>query len=164
MKKILLTLATLWIMATPNAKAKEINTTVDAKKNLVEVLSKKQVQSGKEQKTISFGDAKSQQEIFDNAMKNEKMKELIKQYWQKEVEKVMKEIMTNEDTLSIIEELLKDEKAQKAIEEWNEEELRKIIETTTNYHYKWNLYLMCLALSIIVNLYLRPRILNKEDK
>jgi len=131
MKKRLLTLWVAWLLAwSPNTHAQIDSTKAEINKDLVEIVSKEQKTSKNQVKTITFEDAKKQQEqrqFFEKIMENKRIQDLIEEYWQEEVEEMVNQIITSDDTQSIIEDALKDEKFQKALEDGNEEEVAKLV-------------------------------------
>lgn len=129
MKKKLLALWVAWLLAwSPNAHAQIDSTKVETNKNLIEAVAKEKTSTDSSVKVINFEDAKRQQELFEKVMKNEKIQELIDEYWQEEVEEMVNQIIANEDIQSVIEDALKDEKIQKAFEEWDQEAVSKRVE------------------------------------
>ena len=128
MKKRLATLATLGVMAWwLNAWAQSESIKIETNKNLITTISnQEQVSSENDMKTISFEDIAKQsknkklkEEVMDKITDNENYKQLIKQYWQENVDKVLDELL----------EIISDEKFQEAMNKKNEEEIKQIIKT-----------------------------------
>lgn len=138
MKKRLAVLWVAWLLAWwPNADAQIDSTKIETNKDLIETIN--QNKSENWSNIISFEDAKrfqEQKEFSERILKNEKIQELIEEYWQESVEKIVNEIIINEinineDIKELIETALKDGDIQKALEEWNEENLIKFVEEVT---------------------------------
>ena len=131
MKKKLITLVTLWAIAwSPNGHAKIDSNTVETKKDLVEVVSKKQVSSENSGNIISFENARKfweREKLMKKIMDNEKVKGLVSEYWEERIEKILDEILTNKDVAQFMKQLLNNENIQKALEEWDEGKILKIV-------------------------------------
>ena len=141
MKKIFVTLATLWVMAwSPNAHAQIDSTRAETKKDLVEVVSKQQVFQKTQWGTIDFEEVQKlheQQNFIEEVMNNGKIQELVKIHWQEDVQKIINIILNDKECGEILEKLLNDKEIQKALDEWNKEELTKRFEKIMkNYHLK----------------------------
>jgi len=134
MKKTLATLWLAWMLAlSPKAQAGVSPKIEETKKDLIEA-----VIQGEDGKTVTIQESQKSQEqqLFEEIMENEKIQELINEYWQEEVEQVIQEIIKNEKTQEIIEESLKDKDIQKALEEWDQEGVEKWVQKIAKkYHW-----------------------------
>ena len=142
MKKTLATLWLAWMLAwSPSANAQIDSSKNETKKDLVEVMAKEQAALEEDGKTISFEDVKVLQEnqwqLIEEIMKDEKIQELINEYWEEEVQQIITEIITNKDTKEVIEKALKDENIQKALQDWNREGVEKWVQKISEEIYYW---------------------------
>lgn len=142
MKKLLTTLWLAWMLAwSPNANAQVDSTRTEINEDLVEVITKQQDLSETDEKTtISWEDVKSLQEnkqLIEEIMNDEKIQELMNEYWEEEVQQIITTIATDKDTKKVIEEALKDENIQKALQEWDREGVEKWVQEITEKVYYW---------------------------
>ena len=144
MKKTLATLWLAWMLAlSPKAQAEITPKTEEIKKDLIEAVTTEQSTSQEDGQTISFEEAqklKEWQQLFEEIVENEKIQELINEYWQEEVERTISEILTSKDAQELIKKLLEDEKIQKALEKWDEEAVIKRVEETIEEHKEWSFW------------------------
>ena len=141
------TLAMLWLAGTlalsPKAQAGITPKTEETKKDLIEAVTTEQATSQEDGQTITFEEAQKlheQQQLMEEIMENEKIKELINEYWQEEVERTISEILTSKDAQELMKKLLEDEKIQKALEKWDEEAVTKRVEETIEEHKEWSFW------------------------
>ena len=114
MKKLLETLWLVWmLMWSPSANAWVDTTRVETNKNLVETMVQEQTTSDNDEQTITLEEAQKlqeQQKLIEEIMGDEKIQELINEYWEEEVEKMVKDIITNKNTVKILKKALDDKK------------------------------------------------------
>ena len=147
MKKLLETLWLVWmLMWSPSANAWVDTTRVETNKNLVETMVQEQTTSDNDEQTITLEEAQKlqeQQKLIEEIMGDEKIQELINEYWEEEVEKMVKDIITNKNTVKILKKALDDKKIQKALQEWDEEyvtwKLQKLCRHYYGLKYVWEL-------------------------
>lgn len=145
MKKLLTALWLIWMLSwSPKAQAGITPKTEETKKDLIEAIITEQATPEKDGKTITFQEAQKlheQQQLMEEIMENEKIKELINEYWQEEVERTISEILTSKDAQELMKKLLEDEKIQRALEKWDEEAVTKRVEETIEEHKEWSFWL-----------------------
>ena len=138
MKKKLATLWVAWMLAvSPNAHAKTTIQTNERKKDLVEAFSSNQTKYENKTDTISYEDAKwliEQQQLIDRIKQDEKIQDLIKEYWEEEIDKMIEEIVTSQEVKDVIEEAVKDNDVKKALEKWDKEKLLKSLTRFLDRH------------------------------
>ena len=114
------------LAVSPNAHAKTTIQTNETKKDLVEAFSSNQTKYENKTDTISFEDAKwliEQQQLIERIKQDEKIQDLIKEYWEEEIDKMIEEIVASQEVKDVIEEAVKDNDVKKALEKWDKEEL-----------------------------------------
>ena len=122
MKKLLTTLWLIWMLSwSPKAQAGITPKTEETKKDLIEAITTEQATPEEDGKTITFQEAQKTQEqqLFEEIMENEKVQELINEYWQEEIEKTIREMINSEETKEVIDYLLSDQRIQRALKEWD---------------------------------------------
>lgn len=164
MKKTLATLWLAWMLAwSPSANAQIDSSKNEIKKDLLETMVQDKAEPGEYGKTISFENAEKSyetQQLFEEVMKDEKIQELISEYWQEEVEKTVSEIITSKEGKKIMEKILEDEKVQKALEEWDHESVEKRVQEIAEEILYWfekvrEIKLVSTVCGILMGIYIR---------
>ena len=84
----------------PKAQAGITPKTEETKKDLIEAITTEQATPEEDGKTVTFQEAQELQEqsqLIEEIMGNEKVQELINEYWQEEIEKTIREMINSEE-------------------------------------------------------------------
>lgn len=168
MKKKLATLWVAWMLAvSPNAHAKTTIQTNETKKDLVEAFSSNQTKYENKTDTISFEDAKSlmeQKKLIEKIKQDWKIKDLIEEYWDEEVDMMIEEIITSQEVKDIVEKALKDKDIKKALENWDKENLIKSLSEFLELHYfnDTTAHFMRNVLVLIISIMIRIKLFSRK--
>jgi len=168
MKKKLATLWVAWMLAvSPNAHAKTTIQTNETKKDLVEAFSSNQTKYENKTDTISFEDAKSlmeQKKLIEKIKQDWKIKDLIEEYWDEEVDMMIEEIITSQEVKDIVEKALKDKDIKKALENWDKENLIKNLSEFLELHYfnDTTAHFMRNVLVLIISIMIRIKLFSRK--
>ena len=137
MKRAVTTLTALGVMAWWPVNAKMDNTKMDntiteTNKSLAGVVLDEKSSEVDSTKVVSFEEeAKKLQknkELVKAIMKNKRVKELVKIYWQKRVEWILQEWLSDEEKINDFIGLLSDEKVRKTLEIIADESIQELVE------------------------------------
>ena len=168
MKRKLATLWLAWMLAvSPSVDAKSAQKVEDTKKDLVEAIATEQTKNENSSDTISFEDAKSlmeQKKLIEKIKQDWKIKDLIEEYWDEEVDMMIEEIITSQEVKDIVEKALKDKDIKKALENWDKENLIKSLSEFLELHYfnDTTAHFMRNVLVLIISIMLRIKVFSRK--
>lgn len=173
MKRKLASLWLAWMLAvSPAVDAKSAQKVEDTKKDLVEAIAIEQTKNENSSDTISFEDAESlmeQKKLIEKIKQDWKIKDLIEEYWDEEVDMMIEEIVTSQEVKDIVEKALKDKDIKKALENWDKENLIKSLseflklhhfnDTTAHFiaHFIRNVFVLTVSIMIRIKVFSRKK-------